>query len=120
MIFPFLHEPRAPLLKPRPVHVVQLVLYHKKDMLDVWGSFFFIGSETTRIRTKIVEARAKETLPAESYMTWMQNKGGEVGNVRVKPYGKGVGLFATKDIAKGDVIAEIPYVATLGPETALK
>ncbi len=92
-------------------------------MLDIWGSFFFVGSETARIRTKLVEVKAKDSTPAESaesYVTWVKNKGGEADKIEVKPYGNGVGLFAKQDIAKGDVIAEVPYLATLGPETASK
>ena len=86
----------------------------------MWGSFFFVGSETTRIRTKLVEGRSKETQPVDSYLTWLKNKGGEADKVVVKPFGKGIGLFASQDIAKGDVIAEVPYLVTLGPETATK
>lgn len=108
----------------------QVVLYHGKDvkkekLLDVWGSFFFVGAETARINTKLQQLSKKAGTPewaGDTLLTWLVSKGSDVEKLEIKEdkASGGVGVFATENVKAGEVIAEIPYLASIGPESAAK
>mmetsp|Transcript_17282 Transcript_17282/g.41954 ORF Transcript_17282/g.41954 Transcript_17282/m.41954 type:complete len:587 (+) Transcript_17282:42-1802(+) len=110
-------------------HEFDVILFYgadplKQEVLDVWGSFFFVGSETARLSTKLNDSKKKagsKEWAADSMMTWVTSKGGDVEKLTVKEDGeRGVGLFTSTAVRRGEVIAEIPFSSTLGPESASK
>jgi len=111
-------------------HEYDVVLFYgedptKEEVLDVWGSFFFVGSETARLNTKLKEARKKagsREWAADTMLTWLTSKGADVEKIAIKEDTRrnNVGIFATRDVVRGEVLAEVPFLATVGPESASK
>lgn len=90
----------------------------------MWGSFFFVGSETPRIHTKLSDAKKKAGTPewaGDTLLTWLVSKGSDVEKIVIKDDKEGgVGAYITQDVNAGEIIAEMPYLTSIGPEAAAK
>uniref|UniRef100_A0A7S0YIB4 SET domain-containing protein n=1 Tax=Hemiselmis tepida TaxID=464990 RepID=A0A7S0YIB4_9CRYP len=113
-------------------HEFDVILFYgldplKEEVLDVWGSFFFVGSETARLSTKLKEGKKKagsREWAADTMLTWLTSKGADVEKITVKETageGSPLGLFTVPELVRaGETVAELPFSATLGPESAAR